>query len=203
MIRLASSPVPHVKSLARTALMVLNSRNNMRKAQSCSSGAATPVTNGSPVHAGVDAVDAAAGPAPLAGALTANQPLDIAIPDWDDLFHAVEARLKAAVEMTPAQALASQPPGAAGEVQVVVLECLTALDQLHVALMHERQIHCQFEQVVSDAQAAATRALAGLVGIPPASLAIVGEPPLNDRLATLAASVTNEFGLKNGHLDAA
>ncbi len=180
--------------------MVLNSRNISRKARSCSTEPAAAAID----MPGGHVVGGASRPVlVVADALTSNPQLDIAIPDWDDLFHAVEARLKHAVEVMPAQALASKPTDAAGEVQAVVLECVTALEQLHVALMHERQIHGLFEQSVGDAQATAARALAGLAGISAASLAIIDEPPLNDRLATLAASVTNEFGLKNGDLDAA
>lgn len=205
MIRLASSPEPHVKSMALTASMEFNSRGSLRQAKPCSPEPeaiqAPPLCVQAAAIVDARLVADALRPVPLASTLASNPSLEIAISDWDDLFHAVEARLKAAVETRPEQALAAQPPGAASVVQTVVLECITALDQLHVALMHERQLLGR--PALVDAQAAATRAFAGLVGIPSTSLASIEEPPLNDRLATLAASVTNEFGLKKGQVDAA
>lgn len=54
----------------------------------------------------------------------------IAPQDWDELFHAVESRLSASV---------SDAVQNDGKTRVTVLECVEALDQLHDALMHERQ----------------------------------------------------------------
>ena len=54
----------------------------------------------------------------------------ISIEDWDKLFQSVESRLCASIEaLDPAHA----------KVRVAVLECVEALDQLHVALKRERQ----------------------------------------------------------------
>ena len=55
----------------------------------------------------------------------------ISIEDWDKLFQSVESRLCASIEaLDPAHA----------KVRMTVLECVEALDQLHVALMtRERQ----------------------------------------------------------------
>lgn len=186
--------------------MEFNSRSILRQAKSCSLEPEAinmpPACAEAAASVDTKVVDDALRPVPLVSALASKPSLDIAISDWDDLFHAVEARLRAAVETRPEQAPAAQQrPGTAFEVQTVVLECITALDQLHVALMHERQLLGR--PALIDAQAAATRAFAGLVGIPSTSLASIEAPPLNDRLATLAASVTNEFGLKNGQVDAA
>lgn len=67
-----------------------------------------------------------------------QKPLQISIEDWDILFRAIQLRLRAAV----GEQIASQPPpqadDTAGRIQVVVLECVSAMEELHAALAHER-----------------------------------------------------------------
>jgi hypothetical protein len=65
--------------------------------------------------------------------------LQISIEDWDLLFHSVQWRLGAAVDVRLASAPALQADDRAGPVQVTVLECISAMEQLHTALMIERQ----------------------------------------------------------------
>lgn len=84
---------------------------------------------------------------------------DIAIDDWNALFRAVEDRLRLAVGEPLAAALQAQPPGAAVGVQTIVLECVAALGQLHVALMHERERRERLVLGVLDGQAALARSL--------------------------------------------
>lgn len=68
-----------------------------------------------------------------------DPPDDLSDADWDALFHAVEARLRDAVNEPLAQRIKMLPPDAPELVQTIVLECVDALDQLHRALTHERQ----------------------------------------------------------------
>ena len=62
--------------------------------------------------------------------------LDIAPEDWSDLLSAVKTRLRMAVG---AQAATSGDPlrGSLARIQAHVLECVSALDQLHTAMLHE------------------------------------------------------------------
>lgn len=63
----------------------------------------------------------------------------ISAEDWDPLFRAVQLRLRATVGDRLASAPAPQADDAAGKIQVAVLECISAMDQLHKALTYERQ----------------------------------------------------------------
>lgn len=59
--------------------------------------------------------------------------------DWDLLFRAILLRLRAAVGDRPESAPPPQAGDPAGNVQVAVLECIGAMEQLHAALARERQ----------------------------------------------------------------
>jgi len=74
------------------------------------------------------------------------QPLEIATADWDILFRAVEERLRLSVGERLAATARAQPRDAAGRVQAIVLECVAALDKLHIALKQERHQRDKFEQ---------------------------------------------------------
>lgn len=82
---------------------------------------------------------------PSAPACTAGVPAAvqtaISAEDWDPLFRAVQLRLRAAVgeRLASAPAPAPKSDDAAGKVQVAVLECIFAMEQLHKALTRERQ----------------------------------------------------------------
>lgn len=64
---------------------------------------------------------------------------DIATEDWDVLFRAIEERLGAMVADKPGAPLALFTHETAARNKVVVLECISAMEQLHTALTHERQ----------------------------------------------------------------
>ncbi len=71
----------------------------------------------------------------------AASPLDISIEDWDDLFRAIEAKLRQAVGEKLAIQLKLGDDEKALLVQTVqasVLECVEAMSNLHTALKHER-----------------------------------------------------------------
>ena len=62
---------------------------------------------------------------------------DVAFRDLDDLLSAVKVRLRQTVGESRAVQPGSATPDKAGEVRASVLECVAALDQLHITLKHE------------------------------------------------------------------
>lgn len=123
MIRLASSPIPHHENLAHAAARMLGSEQIMRTLTGCQT----------------EFPAASVAPGPHS---------DINIPDWNDLFHAVEARLIQCVSSTNTANSATGSSkalrgvlgdAAAGGVGGTVLECVAALNQLHAALTSERE----------------------------------------------------------------
>lgn len=88
-------------------------------------------------HDAVASIDAALGTFPP----LPHHALDIEIEDWDILLRAVKLRLRLAVCGLQAALPEPQAPpdvDAARKVQVIVLECVAALEQLHTALTQER-----------------------------------------------------------------
>ena len=89
---------------------------------------------------------------------------DVPIEDWDDLFNAVKERLK---KIAVERARAVQPPAACvdslGSADGGVLECVQALDQLHVALSQERTRRRQVELELLEAQSGLAKIRAELV----------------------------------------
>ena len=67
----------------------------------------------------------------------ADQTTDVAIGDWNDLICAVKDRLTLIVRDTPGAATELQLRDRCTWVQTGVLECVSALDQLHSTLTHE------------------------------------------------------------------
>lgn len=154
MIRLASSPEPNMKLLARSALTMLSSPELMKAANSRLPEASDAVLNVLRDWAkgdgdSIDIRPASAASAPVVSA--PDRPLEIAIEDWNALFRAVEARLLLSVGGKLASVPKSQASEAAELVQSVVLECVTALHQLHIALAQEREQRDSSHKV--DAQA--------------------------------------------------
>lgn len=82
--------------------------------------------------------DIVASIAALAQAQQAAISLDDSVHDWDMMFRAVEDRLTSAVGKVLVATPGLEPQTAAVLVQTIVLECVTALGQLHVALTQER-----------------------------------------------------------------
>lgn len=76
--------------------------------------------------------------AALAQAQQAALSLDDLVHDWDMMFHAVEDRLTSAVGKVLVSTPGMEPQSAAVRVRTIVLECVTALGQLHQALVLER-----------------------------------------------------------------
>lgn len=86
----------------------------------------------------------------------------VATGDWHDLLNAVKARLRQTVE-DPA-ALPPQAQETFQQVQASVLDCATALDQVHAMLAHELSRCRELDQELRTTQAALAQARAELAG---------------------------------------
>ena len=87
----------------------------------------------------------------------------VALVDWDDLFRAVTARLRRAVDDWIAATTEQQLQATAGRLRATVIECVGALDQLHLTLAHEGSRRHRIEREVFDARNALALARAELV----------------------------------------
>lgn len=97
------------------------------------------------------------------GARPAKSP-DIRLCDWNDLFAAVKARLRALVGERVTVRTVLSAPVRASQVQAGVLECVAALDQLHATLVQELARSGALELQLFDAQSALASARAELAG---------------------------------------
>ena len=170
MIQLATPATPKVENLARAVLTMLTSADMSQESRR--EQPRDELDGSGPTGRDADYFVSDANLAQLAGETLAGRSLSIAVGDWDALFCAVEARLRMTVGERLATTPAPQPHDDAGRVQIVVLECVAALEQLHRALTYERGLRLQLEQEISLAQAALTRALAN---------ATVGTPEADER----------------------
>lgn len=144
MIRPASAPAPNLRLLARSALTMLSSSRLMKESHCelpATSAAALDVLRDWAKGDGQGADSVHIGPLVerQAEPQTPDHPLDVAVADWDILFRAVKIRLMLSVsEKLPLSVPPSQAAEAAELVQSIVLECVGSLNQLHLALTHER-----------------------------------------------------------------
>ena len=81
--------------------------------------------------------DSLAHAAPPRQAMLLGLPADVAIGDWDVLLSAVKARLRLTVGELQAATPEPRAQDAASRVRAQVLECVAALDQLHITLTNE------------------------------------------------------------------
>jgi hypothetical protein len=153
---------PEPTKQARTALAALtqNFMNTAKYLQSEANAGAADMrqTRALPDGAGIEAI--VANIAALAHAQQDAISLNASVQDWDMMFRAVEERLSSAVGKVLVATPGLEPQTAAVLVQTIVLECVTALGQLHTALTLERGRRQQLEQETGDAQAALARGLA-------------------------------------------
>ena len=63
---------------------------------------------------------------------------DLSAADWDELFHAVVARLQACTGLDPKARQPEHLLGVTASLQVTVQECVTSLNWLHAALPRDR-----------------------------------------------------------------
>jgi diguanylate cyclase len=96
--------------------------------------------------------------------LLPNLRTDVAVADLDDLLSAVKAKLRLTVADKLAQIPELRAVDAAATVQTSVLECVAALDQLHLTLSHELARRQQLELEVFETQTALAQARAQLAG---------------------------------------
>ncbi len=90
---------------------------------------------------------------------------DVAIEHWDDLFRSVKGRLRNTVDVHLAALTMPVAEAAADHVRTGVLECVSALDQLHMTLTHEADRRQRLELELSEARSALAQARSELVGI--------------------------------------
>ena len=72
-------------------------------------------------------------------ASNAGAPLNLSVQDWDDLFCAIQERLRHLVGERNTGTAPLEMHDMGGSIQDAVLECVAALDQLHAALALERE----------------------------------------------------------------
>lgn len=85
---------------------------------------------------------------------------DVMIDDWDDLFSAVQARLRSTVAELPAALPEAGGPSSGDRLRASVLECVAALDQLRSTATHElgRRQRVVFDLVAARTALAQVRA---------------------------------------------
>ena len=66
--------------------------------------------------------------------------------DWDELFHAITARLEACSGTARLTHVPEHMLGVTASLQVAVRECAASLQLLHMALVRERQLHQHHQQ---------------------------------------------------------
>ncbi len=89
---------------------------------------------------------------------------DVAIEHWDDLFRSVKARLRNTVDVHLAALTLPLADVAAEQVRSRVLECVSALDQLHSTLTHEADRCQRLEFELLETRSALAQARSELVG---------------------------------------
>ena len=117
--------------------------------------------NGAVAHSALNGDSAAV---PLSRSPPPFLPSDFATQDLDDLLSAVKARLSRTVGEPLATLPEFQANGDARQIQANVLECVAALDQLHMTLRHEFSRRQQLEMDAFDARTALAQARAELLG---------------------------------------
>lgn len=165
MIRTKSDWVPGAANLAYLASTMPMSggfgpySGNHYSAAAASTNISFSCARGDDVDIDTDADTGDAGSALAASAALSGPSREIANDDWDAMFRAVESRLRQTVGERLAVLAESQPQDAAGRVQAVVLECVEALEQLHTALMLERDRCGQLERELAILTGSAVRPL--------------------------------------------
>ena len=129
MIQLAGAPTPHVAPTERSVLGLFRSKGASQLMSS-----PTPATQLDPTVSPAAAIAQATGHGNISPA------------DWDELFHAVQARLENCID----NALDNAPELPLNErhaaTKTTILECVDAMRQLHASLTLERQAHQKLNQ---------------------------------------------------------
>ncbi len=86
-----------------------------------------------------------------------NTSQDVAIIDWDTLFHAVKHQLRSSVE--PQLGLEPQAQNTLDLVRTHVLRCVAALDQLQLTMSHHIALNCVPQSALAASQTAPAQTL--------------------------------------------
>ena len=125
MIRLASSPMPHVSNAVQSVLNLLTSEQSLTSPHR-------------PLHRPIPAPEPNPEPDPAPDRQIANR-YSLSPAVWDELFHAVLARLEGCVDDAFIQAEKLPEPQRSDATKTAVLDCVHAMKQLHFSLTCERQ----------------------------------------------------------------
>ena len=124
--------------------------------------------NGHSAHNGHAApADSADSTAPVAKPAQSTNPAedaDVSIEHWNELFSSVKARLRRTVDEHLVALTLPLADVAAEQVRTRVLECVSALDQLHNTLTHEADRRQRLELELFEARSALAQARSEIVG---------------------------------------
>jgi len=140
MKRTASLPTRQVRNLAHKALKALGFVNLdllFKAPPSPPSPPSSPATLAPPARLQAQDNTGLPGETDPAGQGSACR-LQIPFEDWDILFQSVQSRLRKTVDEHLASSSSLQADDAAAHLQVVVLDCVAAMEQLRTALTPER-----------------------------------------------------------------
>jgi hypothetical protein len=139
MKRTASLPTRQMRNLAHKALKALGFVNLdlLFKAPPSPPSSPSPATLAPPAQLQAQDNTGLPGETAPAGQGSACR-LQIPFEDWDILFQSVQSRLRKAAGERLASSPSPQSGDAAAHLQVVVLDCVVALEQLRTALTPER-----------------------------------------------------------------
>ncbi len=137
MKRTASLPTRQMRNLAHKALKALGFVNLNLLFKATPSPPPSPVTLAPPTELQAQGDTGLPQEPEPAGQGSACR-LQIPFEDWDILFQSVQSRLRKAAGERLAPSPALQADDAAAHLQVVVLDCVAAMEQLRTALTPER-----------------------------------------------------------------
>lgn len=137
MKRTASLPTRQMRNLAHKALKALGFVNLDLLFKAPPSPPSSPATLAPPTQLQAQDNTGLPGEPHPAGQGAACR-LQIPFEDWDILFQSVQSRLGKTVDAHLASAPSPHSDDAAAHLQVVVLDCVAALEQLRTALTPER-----------------------------------------------------------------
>jgi hypothetical protein len=162
MIKHLCEPVPHASSPAETAMMMLSSETIMRQLTGCCVEAESDLVGAATALSHSDITGLTIRSPLLEANLAVKESFEISVQDWDCLFHAVLARLETSASMSGAgqSVLCDSKLTLAS----IVLECVAALEQLHLSLASQRKGRSQAEDAAVLVQDLVTLAVADLVG---------------------------------------
>jgi diguanylate cyclase len=89
---------------------------------------------------------------------------DVSMADWDDLLNAIKTRLQMTAREAPYDSSTLQRQQSVEQIQADVLDCVAALEHLHISLTNELAKHKHLKLEIASAQAALARKHVELIG---------------------------------------